>query len=163
MGAVRVSTPEQTDWVVFRSSDAGTVVDLVRGVADARDAGEHGHGVEVVIEAPRRGWLRALFNADNTVAQARIVVTREGGAVEYPFDVRLITAHGADAAHKVGYRPGWAASNSAGLAFLVQKSGPAGFDFGGLVATAVAALRELRRRPLDKGWRARVDRSVRRA
>lgn len=157
---MRVRAPEQTGWVVFRSSDARTVVDLVRGVADARDPGEHGHGVEVVIEAPRRQWLRALFNADNTVAQARIVVTREGGDVAYPFDVRLVTAHGADAAHKVGYRQGWAASNSAGLSFLVQKSGPVGFDFDGLVGTAVAALRELRRRPLDKGWRARVDRSV---
>jgi hypothetical protein len=148
-------------WVAFNASNAATVIDLVRGIADAQDAGEHGHGVEVVVEAPRTHWFRALFNSDNRLAQARIVVTRAGGEVSYPFDVQLVTAYGGNAAHRVGYRPGWAVSNSDGLAFLVQKGAPgARFDFGGLVGTAVAALAELRRRPKDKGWRARVDRSV---
>jgi hypothetical protein len=148
-------------WVAFDAADAVTVVELVRGIADARDAGEHGHGVEVVVEAPRTHWFRALFNADNKLAQARIVVTRAGGEVAYPFDVQLVTAYGGSAAHRVGYRRGWAVSNSDGLAFLVQKGAPGErFDFGGLVSTAVAALTELRRRPKAKGWRARVDRSV---
>jgi len=152
---------DDNGWVGFRASDAATVIALVQDIASARDAGEHGHGVEVVLEAPRTHWFRALFNSDNRLAQARIVVTRAGGEVAYPFDVQLVTAYGGNAAHRVGYRPGWAASNSDGLAFLVQKGAPGTrFDFPGLVITAVAALAELRRRPKDKGWRARVDRSV---
>jgi hypothetical protein len=39
-------------WSTFRRSDARRVVDLVRAVADAHDPGEHGDGVEVVVEAP---------------------------------------------------------------------------------------------------------------
>ena len=94
-------------WVPFRRSDTAKVVDLVRAVADARDPGEHGQGVEVVVEAPRerlwRGrWWQALFNRDDALAQARIVVTRDGGEVRYPFDIQLVTAHGADAAHRLG-------------------------------------------------------------
>jgi hypothetical protein len=155
-----VGSPE---WIVFRRSDARAVIEMVRAVADARDPGEHGDGVEVVIEAPRRGWLAALFNSDDKLAQARIVVTRSGGEVGYPFDVQLVTAYGGDAAHRVDARPGWATSNSAGLAFLVQKGRPgARYEFGNLVGGAVAALSELRRRPLEKGWRATIDRSVRR-
>ena len=148
-------------WLAFRRSDARSVIDLVRAVADSRDPGEHGHGVEVVLEAPRKTWWRALFNRDDTLAQARIVVTRAGGEVSYPFDIQLVTGYGADAAHRVGARPGWAVSNSAGLAFLIQKGRPgARFDFGGLVGAAVAALVELRDDAPDRGWRVRVDREV---
>jgi hypothetical protein len=148
-------------WVEFRRSDARSVIDLVRAVADARDAGEHGHGVEVVVEAPRISWVRGLFNHDDRLAQARIVVTRAGGALGYPFDIQLVTAYGGKAAHRLDVRPGWAVSNSDGLAFLIQKGHPgARFDFRGLVGGALTALSELRRDPKDKGWRARVDRAV---
>ena len=148
-------------WLEFRRSDAMAVIDLVRAVADARDPGEHGDGVEVVLEAPRKKWWQALFSHDDTLAQARIVVTRAGGDVRYPFDIQLITGHGADAAHRIGPRPGWAVSNSAGMAFLIQKGRPgARFDFGGLVGAAVAALAELRQDAPDQGWRVRVDRGV---
>ncbi|GAA3223351.1 hypothetical protein ACFO1B_36325 [Dactylosporangium siamense] len=147
-------------WVPFRRSDTAKVVDLVRAVADARDPGEHGEGVEVIVEAPpeRRRWWRALFQRDGTRPQARIVVTRDGGAVRHPFDIQLVTAHGADAAHRLGRRTGWAVSNSNGLAFLIHK-GPDP-DFGELVTGAVEALAKLRRQPRDGGWRARVDRGV---
>ena len=148
-------------WVQFRRSDPARVVDLVRTVAAARDPGEHGEGVEVVVEAPRTRWWRALFTRDDTLAQARIVVTREGGVVRHPYDIQLVTAHGADAAHRLGRRAGWAASNSGGLAFLIRK-GPEP-DYGELVAGAVEALAKLRRQPRDGGWRARVDRAVRRS
>jgi hypothetical protein len=148
-------------WVPFRRSDPGRVVDLVRTVAAERDPGEHGHGVEVVVEAPRERWWRALFNRDDAVAQARIVVTRDGGEVRHPFDIQLVTAYGADAAHRLGRRTGWAVSNSDGLAFLIQK-GPEP-DYGELVTGAVEALAKLRRQPRDGGWRARVDRAVTRS
>lgn len=147
--------------MAFRRSDTVRVVELVRTVADAGDPGEYGHGVEVVVEAPRVRWWRALFNRDDTLAQARIVVTREGGEVRYPFDIQLVTAHGADAAHRLGRRAGWAVSNSNGMAFLIHK-GPEP-DYPELVTGAVEALAKLRRQPRDGGWRARVDRSVTRS
>ncbi|MEV6928030.1 hypothetical protein AB0M46_26495 [Dactylosporangium sp. NPDC051485] len=151
-------------WVSFRRSRPDRVVDLVRRVAEARDPGEHGHGVEVVVEAPRTKWWKALFNRDDKLAQARIVVTREGGEVRYPFDIQLVTAYGANAAHRVGTRRGWAVSNSAGLAFVIQKgTHRTEFDFEELTAGAVAALARLRRKPRERGWRARIDRSVRRS
>jgi hypothetical protein len=132
-------------------------------VAAAHDPGLHGHGVEVVLEAPRKKWWQALLNEDEELAQARIVVTRAGGRVGYPFDIQLITPYGANAAHRVGPRPGWAVSNSAGLAFLIQKGGPgARFDWRGLVGGAVAALDALRHDAPDAGWRVRVDRAIRR-
>ncbi len=145
----------------FRRSDPAKVVELVRTVADARDPGEHGQGVEVVVEAPRQRWWRALFNRDDTLAQARIVVTRDGGEVRHPFDIQLVTAHGADAAHRLGRRTGWAVSNSNGQAFLIQK-GPRP-DYAELVTGAVEALAKLRRQPRDGGWRARVDRAITRS
>ncbi|WP_433049988.1 hypothetical protein [Dactylosporangium sp. CS-033363] len=148
-------------WVPFRRSRQDKVVDLVRRVADAGDPGEHGQGVEVVVEAPRTKWWRALFNRDDTLAQARIVVTREGGEVRYPFDIQLVTAYGAGAAHRLGTRPGWAVSNSAGMAFVIQKgTHRTGFDFEELTAGAVAALARLRRKPQERGWRARIDRDI---
>ncbi|MEV8515497.1 hypothetical protein [Dactylosporangium sp. NPDC051484] len=151
-------------WVAFRLSRQGRVVDLVRRVAEARDPGEHGHGVEVVVEAPRKKWWQALFNRDDTLAQARIVVTREGGEVRYPFDIQLVTAYGANAAHRLGTRQGWAVSNSAGMAFVIQKgTHRTGFEFEELTAGAVAALVKLRRKPQERGWRARIDRSVKRS
>ena len=153
----------EDNWHPFERSDASAVIDLVRAVAASRDPGIHGHGVEVVVEAPRKKWWQALFNEDEELAQARIVVTRAGGAVGYPFDIQLITPYGANAAHRVGQRPGWAVSNSAGLAFLIQKGRPgARFDFGGLVGGAVTALDELRHDAPDTGWRVRVDRAVHR-
>jgi hypothetical protein len=150
-------------WSTFRRSDARRVVDLVRTVADAHDPGEHGDGVEVVVEAPRKRWWQALFNRDDTLAQARIVVTRPGGELGYPFNVQL-TGYGADAAHHVGPRPGWAVSNTAGMAFLIQKGRPGvPLDFEALVTTAVQALASLREDPPESGWRARIDRAIKRA
>ncbi|GAA2614644.1 hypothetical protein GCM10010399_51890 [Dactylosporangium fulvum] len=150
-------------WVSFRRSRIDRVVALVRAVAESGDPGEHGDGVEVVVEAPRKKWWQALFNRDDTLAQARIVVTREGGAVRYPFDIQLITAYGANAAHRLGTRHGWATSNSNGMAFVIQKGTHRDeFDFEELTTGAVAALAKLRRHPQERGWRARVDRAVKR-
>jgi len=149
--------------VEFRRSDAAAVIRMVRAVAEARDPGEYGDGVEVVIEAPRLRRLAGLFNHDDRQAQARIVVTRAGGEVGYPFDIQLVTGYGGGAARRLRPTRGWAVSNSAGLAFLIQKGRPgARFEFGALVGGAVLALSELRRKPAEKGWRATVDRSVRR-
>lgn len=148
-------------WVRFRASRLARVIDLVWSVAEAGDPGEHGHGVEVVVEAPRRSWWAALFNHDNRLAQARIVVTKAGGEVAYPFDVQLVTAYGGSAGHRLPTRQGWAVSNSDGLAFLIQKGRPGTpFDFSGLVVGTVTALVALRSEPVDAGWRARVDRAV---
>jgi hypothetical protein len=151
------------DWVDFRRSDAGAVIAMVRAVAQSADPGEHGDGVEVVIEAPRPGLFDRLFG-DHKPDQARIVVTRPGGEVRYPYNVQLLTDHGADAAHRVPPLSGWAASNSAGLAFLVQKGRLADApNWAGLVGGAVAALSSLRPDAGDRGWKAAVDRAVDRA
>lgn len=158
-------------WVGFRRTDAGAVVDMVRTVAEARDAGTHGHGVEVVIEAPQRGWLhRLLFERDGKPDQARIIVTKYGGEVRYPFDVQLVTDAGGRAARRVPVPHGWARSNTAGLAYVIQKGGPGtAYAWPDLVAGAIDALCAIRRQPLrrsqkppERGWRATVDRSVRR-
>ncbi len=151
------------DWVEFHRSDADAALRLVRAVADAADPGERGDGVEVVIEAPKPGWLTGLFG-DHQPDQARIAVTKAGGIVRYPFHVRLITDHGAKAAHRVPRLPGWAASDSAGLAFLVLKGRAADRpDWATLVGGAVAALSALRPDARDDGWRVAVDRAVDRA
>jgi hypothetical protein len=162
-------------WIEFQRSDASAVIEAVRAVADAADPGVHGHGVEVVIEPPRPGWLSGLFGGRDAGNQARIVVTKFGGEVGYPFHVQLVTEYGADAARRVPRLPGWAASRSAGLAFLMLKGIPevsAGvvryapirrYDWASLVGGAVAALSALHDGlPEDGRWRARVDRSVRR-
>lgn len=151
------------DWVEFRRSDASAVIAMVRAVALSGDPGEHGDGVEVVIEAPRPGLLDRLFG-DHPPDRARIVVTRPGGEVRYPYNVQLVTDHGGDAAHRVPPLSGWAASNSAGLAFLVQKGRSADApNWAGLVGGAVAALSALRPDAGDRGWKAAVDRAVDRA
>jgi hypothetical protein len=151
------------DWVTFERADASAVIAMVRAVARAADPGEHGDGVEVVIEAPRPGLFAGLFG-DHRPDQARIVVTRAGGEVRYPFSVQLVTDHGADAAHRVPHVRGWAASNSAGLAFLVFKGRVADRpDWAGLVGGAVAALGALRPDARERGWKAAVDRAVHRA
>jgi hypothetical protein len=150
-------------WVAFRRSDATVVIDMVRGVALSADAGEHGDGVEVVIETPKLGLFAGLFR-DRVPDQARMVVTRSGGLVEYPFSVQLVSEHEGRAARLVDAGPGWATSDSAGLAFVVQKGRPgAAFDWGGLVGGAVAALCALQPALPDDGWRAMVDRTVRRS
>jgi hypothetical protein len=141
---------------------------MVRSVAESGDPGEHGEGVEVVIEAPRRGIISGLFDGapldGNPREQARIAVTKAGGEVRYPFHVNLVTGFGGNAAHRVGALPGWARSNSAGQAFLVQKGRPGSTpDWAGLVEGAVTALAALRRRPPEDGWRATVDRTTSRA
>jgi hypothetical protein len=151
------------DWVEFRRSDASAVIAMVGDVARAADPGEHGDGVEVVIQAPRPGFLERLFG-DHTPDQARILVSRPGGEVRYPYNVQLVTDHGPDAAHRVPKVRGWASSNSAGLALLVQKGRRADPpDWAGLVGGAVAALSALRPEVGDRGWKAAVDRSVNRA
>jgi hypothetical protein len=155
---------EAAGWVGFRRADAGAVVAMVRAVAEAGDPGEHGDGVEVVVEAPRRGWLSRLFDRDGRPDHARIVVTKAGGEVGYPFDIQLVTNAGGRAARRVPVTPGWARSNSAGLAFVIQK-GSAGrpYAWDELVAGAIGALSwQRRRRTPERGWRAAVDRSIRR-
>jgi hypothetical protein len=148
--------------VEFRRSDATVVVELVRRVAETGDPGQHGDGVEVVIEAPRRGWLGRLVD-DGLPEQARIAVTKFGGAVRYPFHVQLVTDHGGTAARRLPRVPGWAVSNSDGLAFLIQKGrGGDRYDWAALVGGAFAALSALRPDAGDDGWRAGVDRAVRR-
>ena len=150
-------------WVDFRRSDASTVIAMVRQVAASHDPGEHGDGVEVVVETPRPGWFARRWGRRTSRgrAQARLVVTKAVGIVAYPFDVQLICEHGGDAAHRVGARRGWATSNSAGLAFLIQKGRDGDrYDFGGLVGGAVAALSHLRPRSREAGWRARVERNI---
>jgi hypothetical protein len=151
------------DWVEFRRSEATAVIELVRAVAEAADPGEHGDGVEVVIEAPRKGWVGRLLD-DGHPEQARIAVTKFGGAVRYPFHVLLVTDHGGAAARRLPRLRGWAVSNSNGQAFLVQKGATGDrWDWPGLVGGAVAALSTLRPDADDDGWRAGVDRAVRRA
>jgi hypothetical protein len=159
-------------WFEFHRTDASAVIEAVRAVADAADPGLHGHGVEVVIEPPRRGLLGSLFRGRDDPDQARIVVTKAGGVVGYPFHVQLVTEFGAEAARRVPRLPGWAASRSAGLAFLVLKGIPETsegivryapirrYDWASLVGGAVAALSALHDGVPDGGWRARVDRAV---
>jgi hypothetical protein len=155
MGAVT-----DNGWISFHWSDPRAVIDLVRTVAARSDPGEHGDGVEVVIETPPpSGFGRMVLRRGR--AQARLVVTGAGGTVGYPFEVQLVSEHRGRAARKVGARPGWAVSNSAGLAFLIQKGRPgATHDFAALVTTAVRALRRLRPRAPDTGWRAAIDRRI---
>jgi hypothetical protein len=151
------------DWVVFTRTDADRVVGLVREVADAADAGEHGDGVEVVIEVPRKGWWRRLFD-DGLPEQARIGVTKPGGEVRYPFHIHLVTDQRGRAVRRLPRTPGWAASNSAGEAFWMQKGQPRDEpDWPALVAGALTALAALRPDAKPRGWRATVDRAVRRA
>jgi hypothetical protein len=148
--------------VEFRRTDATPVIELVREVAEAGDPGEHGDGVEVVIEAPRRGWFGRLRD-DGQPEQARIGVTKFGGTVRYPFHVQLVTDVGGRATRRLPRLRGFAVSNSNDLAFLVQKGGSGDhYDWGGLVGGAVAALSALRPDAADTGWRVSVDRSVRR-
>jgi len=150
------------EWVVFDRRDPSVVVDLIRGVAATGDPGEYGDGVEVVVEAPAPSFLRDIFGAEP--ASARIAVTKPGGEVGYPFHVRLVSDQGGDAGRRAPRRGGWAISNSAGLAFLMQK-GAAGAppDWADLVDGALAALTALRTDVADAGWRAAVDRGVFRA
>jgi hypothetical protein len=150
------------EWVRFDRTDVSAVVALVQAVAEAGDAGEHGDGVEVVIEVPRKGWFRRLFD-DGQPEQARIGVTKPGGEVRYPFHVHLVTDHGGRAARRLPRTPGWAASNSAGEAFWMQK-GRAGTepDWPALVTGALGALAVLRSDARNRGWRAMVDRAVQR-
>jgi hypothetical protein len=161
------------EWIGFDLGDAGAVIEAVRAVAEAGDPGVHGYGVEVVVEPPRPGWLASLFGGGDVGDHARIVVTKAGGEVSYPFHVQLVTSLGAGAAHRVPRMPGWAASRSAGLAFLMLKGVPevsAGvvryapvrrYDWAALVGGTVAALAALHGRSAGDGrWRARVDRAV---
>jgi hypothetical protein len=157
------TTDSAAGWVPFRRTDASVVIEMVRTVAESADPGEHGDGVEVVIETPRLGWLAGLLR-DRVPDQARVVVTRAGGEVGYPFSVQIVSEHGGRAARLVSTPPGWATSDSAGLAFVIQKGRPGSrFDWGGLVGGAMAALCALQGDLPDDGWRAAVYRAVRRA
>jgi hypothetical protein len=149
-------------WVEFRRSAPAVAVAMVRDVARAADPGEHGHGVEVVIEAPRPALLADIFGAEP--AAARIAVTKAGGEVAYPFHIQLLSDQGGNAGRRVPRRSGWAVSNSAGLAFLMQK-GRSGdrFDWDALVDGTMVALTALREDAEDTGWRVAVDRAVLRA
>ena len=150
------------DWLEFHRRGPDAVIALVRAAALAADPGEYGDGVEVVVEAPRPGWFGGLFT-DRRPDLARIVVTRSAGAVRYPFSVQLVTDHGADAAHRLPRLRGWATSNSAGLAFLIQKGRPHDApNWAGLVGGAIVALSTLRPDAGDDGWRATLDRTINR-
>lgn len=150
------------EWVTFTRTDADRVVGLVRDVADAGDPGEYGDGVEVVIEVPRKGWFRRLFD-DGLPEQARIGVTKPGGEVRYPFHIHLVTDQRGRAVRRLPRTPGWAASNSAGEAFWMQKGQPKDApDWPALVAGALRALTALRPDAKPRGWRATVDRGVKR-
>jgi hypothetical protein len=155
-------------WVQFHRQDATPVVDLLRTVADARDAGEHGDGVEVVVESPKPSWLADLFGRADHV-QARIIVTKSGGEVTHPVDVQLISDRGGRAARRagrglVGPGRGWATSNTDGRAYLVRKGRPHDpVDWTALAGGTMTALGVLAGRVKDKGWRVRVDRAVKRA
>jgi hypothetical protein len=146
-------------WVEFRRSDPAVAVRMVREVAQAGDAGEHGHGVEVVIAAPEPRLLADIFGAEP--AAARIAVTKAGGEVAYPFHIQLLSDQGGHAGRRLPARPGWAVSNSAAMAFLMQKGRPGDrFDWEALVGGAVDALTVLRKDADDDGWRAAVDRAI---
>lgn len=150
------------EWVTFDRRKPSVVVELVRAVAVTGDAGEYGDGVEVAIEVPAPSFLRDVFGAEP--ASAHIAVTKPGGEVAYPFHVRLVSDQGGNAGRRMPARPGWATSNSAGLAFLMQKGRPdAAYDWVDLVDGALAALTALRTDARDPGWRAAVDRAVFRA
>jgi hypothetical protein len=150
------------DWVTFDRRDPAVVVELVRRIALSGDPGEYGDGVEVVVEAPAPSFLRDIFGAEP--ASARIAVTKPGGEVDYPFHVRLVSDQGGDAGRQAPRRAGWAVSNSAGLAFVMQKGAAgAGYDWADLVDGAIAALTALRTDATDTGWRVGVDRAVFRA
>ncbi len=156
----RTATPALT-WVEFDRTDAAAVIALVRLVASTGDPGRHGDGVEVVVEAPRPRLVADLFGAEP--AAARIAVTGPGGRVGYPFHIELISDRGGNAARVLRAPRGWATSNSAGHAFLMQKGRPgAAFDWAGLVAGAVWALSHLRPDARDTGWRTAIDREARR-
>ena len=87
--------------------------------------------------------------------------TRAGGEVGYPFSVQLVSGHGGQAARLVSAAPGWATSDSAGLAFVVQKGrADSRYDWVGLVGGAVAALCALESGLPEEGWRAAVDRTI---
>jgi hypothetical protein len=163
--------PATDEWVPFRLSDPSVVVDMVRAVAETAEPGEHGHGVEIVIEAPRLGFWGRLLR-DRTPDQARLAVTKPGGEVAYPFSVQLVSGRRARrAVRRVGHRKGWATSNSAGLAFIVQKgppwvAAPNGSDeyaWAELVNGSLAALCDLTAKLPDKGWRVTIDRAVKRS
>jgi hypothetical protein len=155
-------------WVQFHRSDATPVIELLRTVADARDPGEHGDGVEVVVESPKPSWLADLFGRADHV-QARIIVTKCGGEVTYPFDVHLVSDRGGNAARRagqdlVGPGKGWATSDTDGRAYLVRKGHPHDPpDWTILAGGTMTALGVLAGRVKDKGWRVRIDRSVRRS
>ena len=83
--------------------------------------------------------------------------------MRYPFHIHLVTDHGGAAARRLPRLPGWVVSNSNGLAFLIQKGNGDRWDWAALVGGAVAALSTLRPDADDDGWRAGVDRAVRRA
>lgn len=147
-------------WVEFDRSAPEAVVALVRLVATTADAGAHGDGVEVVVEAPKPRLLADILGAEP--AAARIAVTGPGGRVGYPFHIELISDRGGRAARVLRAPYGWATSDSAGRAFLMQKGRGSSYDWAGLVTGALWALSALRPDARDEGWRAAIDREVRR-
>jgi hypothetical protein len=173
------TTPRGTvTWSAFRRRDLSALTRIVRDVAESRDPGVHGHGVEVVVESPRRHWWGRAF--DRTPRDsARIAVTGEGGSVGYPIHVRLTTGFGAEATRHVDRRDRWATSVTAvtavtppdhrhpagGEAILMLKRGTVnGYaldDAAAEVASGtVAALADLHPFTPDRGWRVAVDRNV---
>lgn len=163
--------PEQT-WTDFTRHDLARLVDEVRNVAVSGDRGEHGHGVEVLVESPPlHAWQRWFRRRPRERDRAAIAVTNGRGVAKYPVHIRLYTTHGADAARKVDRRPGWATSNTVGQAILMMKAraathgaaaglGTDPLDADELATGTVAALDDLHLFSPKKGWRFRVDRLV---
>jgi hypothetical protein len=168
-----------TTWSAFRRRDVSGVVRIVHDIAARSDPGLHGHGVDVVLESPHRHWWGRLLDRVPR-DQARIAVTREGGLARYPIHVRLRTGQGARAVRRIERRDRWATGTTTvtakgargpetgdGEATLVLKRGLAGGyrpDDAAreVVAGTVSALLDLHPFTPDRGWRARVDRDVRR-
>jgi hypothetical protein len=168
-------------FTAFRRRDLSAVTQIVREVTASGDPGMHGHGVEVVLESPRRRWWRRIIDR-SARDRARIAVTGESGAVGYPIHVRLVTGFGAGATRRVDRRDGWATSvttvapasaghpraaeHPAGAeAILMLKRGSVpGFEpveaAAEVVEGTVAALADLHPFSPDRGWRAWVDRDI---
>jgi hypothetical protein len=155
------AVPPQT-WTTFTRHDLTAVTDEVRRIAASGDAGQHGHGVEVVVESPPLRWWERRRQS-RTRDHARIAVTDGQGRSGYPVHIRLFTTAGAAAVRKIDRRAGWATSNTRGEAILMMKARAAtdgGYDAAELVTGTVAALDDLHLRNPKRGWRFRVDRGV---
>jgi hypothetical protein len=175
-------------WVTFRRHDLTGIVRVIQEVATSGDAGAFGHGVEIVVESPHHRWWRRVFDRSER-DRARIAITGRDGSSGYPIHVRLVTGYGPGAASRIDRRDNWATSvtsmrlvtarpatggdpvpphpHEAGEAIIMLKRGTVpDFDPADaareVITGTVAALADLHPFSPERGWRARVDRDVRR-